>query len=154
MGSARDRHRTSSAGSAPDGSNRQGARPPDFDWVMARHACSLGAWLERLYAGARRNVETRMALRHELRDTGPIECTDVPGGFAVSRWLSETDTHVVVRVRIDGQCLRVEGSGIDVQFAGTLTLTDAGTCRLLVDGEALDEWHVLRRAFERLFFDL
>lgn len=49
--------------------------------------------------------------------------------------------------RIEVSSLRVNGS-----FVATLTLNDAGECRLSVEGEQLDRWQFLRRALEPLFF--
>jgi hypothetical protein len=125
--------------------------PSDFDWVTARHACSVGGFFERLCVGARQNVNTRKALRVELADTGPIEFTSSRGIFSVMRTVNQM-APVGVRFVLDGQTIRVEGSGVDVGFKGTLTLTDEGECRLRVNGEELDEWQVLRRGLETLFF--
>jgi hypothetical protein len=41
---------------------------------------------------------------------------------------------------------------VAVKFSGSLTLTNDALCRLRVGDEELDEWQVLRRALERLFF--
>lgn len=130
------------------------ALPPDFDWVTARHACSVAAFFERLYAGAQHNVETRKLLRLELHDHGPIEFSSTHGVFSVLRMLDVLKPPVVVRFKLEGPRIVVEGSGIDVQFSGTVTLNDAGECRLEVGGSQLDEWQVLKRALEKLFFGL
>jgi hypothetical protein len=48
----------------------------------------------------------------------------------------------------------MEESGIDVQFTGTVTLNNDCQCRLAVGNDELDEWQVLKRALEKLFFAL
>jgi hypothetical protein len=56
--------------------------------------------------------------------------------------------------RIDEQ-IAVEGSGdpvSELKFEGTLTLTNEGKCKLRVGDQELDEWQVLRKALEKLFF--
>ena len=128
--------------------------PSDWDWVKARHACSIAMFFERLHAGASKNVQTRKALRLELHDQGSIDfVTTGPGLFSVSRTMAPGGPHLAVRFILDGQRIRIEGSGVDVNLEGTLTLTDNGECRLKVGGVDLDEWQVLRRALEQLFFE-
>ena len=128
--------------------------PADFDWVSARHQCSVAKFFERLHAGAQRNVAARKGLRLELHDSGPIEFFSTHGTFSVMRTHDITKPPLVVRFNLEGPRIAVEGSGIDVQFSGTVTLTDAGECRLEVAGSQLDEWQVLKRALEKLFFGL
>lgn len=41
----------------------------------------------------------------------------------------------------------VEGQGVKVNFVADLTLNNEGDCRFLVEGEELDRWQVLSRAF-------
>jgi hypothetical protein len=90
----------------------------------------------------------------ELHDHGPIEFYSAHGTFSVMRTHDITRPPLVVRFNLEGSRIAVEGSGIDVQFSGTVTLNDAGECRLEVAGAELDEWQVLKRALEKLFFAL
>jgi hypothetical protein len=56
---------------------------------------------------------------------------------------------------LNGGTIHIEGVFADhreLSFAGTLTLTNQARCKLNVNGEALDEWQVLRKALEPLFF--
>ena len=126
--------------------------PPDWDWVTARSQCSIEAYFERLHSGANKNVQTRKEMRIELQDVGPVDLSQrVPGIFSVMRGLG-LGAYAAVRFRLDGDRIVVEGQGVDVKFEGRLTLTDAGECRLMVGAQELDEWQVLRRALEPLFF--
>ena len=69
--------------------------------------------------------------------------------FAV---FTESTQGPTVRVRLDGPRIIVSSDEAGDRFAGTVTLDDDGRCRLRVDGEALDEWQVLKRALETVLF--
>jgi hypothetical protein len=128
-------------------------RESTWDWVSARQACSIEAFFERLYLGTVKNVEVRNA---QATPGAPwqlqVQQVD-PSLFSVLRLLKYGAT-AVVRVKRNRTEIRVDGQNIDVKFIGTVTMDDEGECRLLVDGQALDEWQVLKRAFESLFFDV
>jgi hypothetical protein len=131
-------------------------KPPDFDWVAARHKCSAAVVFEALLHLAQQNVETANALRKSngLSADAHVQAT-VPGVFAVLRGL-HGPPHTV-RFRLDR-----EGSiGVDYQgvpntesFTGTLTLNNDGECRLRVGTQELDLWQVLRLALEPLLFGM
>jgi hypothetical protein len=128
--------------------------PSDWDWVTARRECSIETFYERLLAGARKNVQTRKEMRIDLRDEGPIDLSSsVPGIFSVIRSVSH-GKHVVVRFTLERDRIVIEGSGVTVKFEGRVMLNDKGECRLSVDGQELDDWQVLRRALEPVFFGL
>jgi hypothetical protein len=123
-------------------------RPRDFDWVTARHECSLAAVFAHLQDLATRNVETRNGTRR----SEPVQ-------FSVS---AGDGYFVVIRDGNLGQgsvTFRLRQSDIEIERAGqsssvTLTLNDEGHCKLLIEGvsENLDPWQVLRRALEPIFF--
>jgi hypothetical protein len=107
-------------------------------------------FLERLRAGAERNVRMRNALAD-----GIVKFIGTGSGeFSVARVMTNDQVVAVVRFRREGSRIVAEGDKVDVRFEGTLTLNDDGDCRLLVNGQELDEWQVLRRALEQLFFTL
>lgn len=126
--------------------------PPDFDWVSERQKCSMALFYERLLAGARRNVDTRNATLTTEERGNDFSVEDHGDGlFGVVR---RGAPGLAVRFKADRTTLSVEPSP-DVKgaaFSGTLTLTDKARCRLRVGDEELDEWQVLRRGLERLFF--
>lgn len=126
--------------------------PADFDWVTARQKCSVGKFFERLRIGAEKNMQARNALREERGERFHFESTSDANVCSVIRPLR--GGIVVVRFVLDGERIRVEGSGVDVNFEGTLTLNHEAECRLKVAGQELDEWQVLRLGLEALFFDL
>lgn len=124
-------------------------RPSDWDWVTARHDCTTVNFFERLYLGAKLNVETRNKQRG---GSAPVEiAAPQPGSFSIIRALS-FGGHVMVRFNLRDERIMVQGSGIVLNFEGTLTLNNDGECRLLVGGDVLDEWQVLRKALETLLF--
>jgi hypothetical protein len=126
----------------------------DFDWVTARHGCSVRAMFLRLYKGAEHDVDLRNKLREQ----------NEPSKWVVER---RNDTYFVVyresavlgfaSVEFD-----VKGSEISVvsvssqdnqwEIKATVTLNDFGDCMLLVDGKQLYEWQVRKRALEQLLF--
>lgn len=129
-------------------------KPSDWDWVTARKECSMPLFFERLKTLAQRDVKTRHAMRQELIDLGPVNFdAQIAGTFTVLRNFAPGH-HASVRFRLEGDRLFVEGAGVQVNFDGSLTLTDDGDCRLRVGEKELDPWQVLRRALEPLFFGL
>lgn len=128
-------------------------RESTWDWVTARHACSLEAFFERLYLGTVKNVEVRLAQAQADRQRLPLVVQQVDSTlFSVTRPLTAARS-AAVRFKRSATEIRVEGMEVAVNVRGTVTMNDDGHCRLLVDGQELDEWQVLKRAFESLFFD-
>ena len=120
--------------------------PPDFDWVSARHNCSVDKFFERLRLGAQSNVERRNALGSPVEGQR-FTFTSSGSLFSVAR-----GTSVGVVFRVVGERIYVEGNRIDVKFNGALTLTNEARCLLRVGDRELDEWQVLRLALEALLF--
>jgi hypothetical protein len=126
-------------------------KPSDYDWVAARAACSPLNMLSLLKADAEKNVAAiKAATKAEGREIF-LSVFDNGHSFGVVR-----RTHVGeigVRFTLYRDEIAVESQGVDVgPFTATLTLDDDGDCRLLVGGQMLDRWQVLRRALEPLFF--
>ncbi len=125
----------------------QTRKPRDFDWVTERQNCSAARYLERLVAVAQANVRTR----NEQKPGVSFGVESLSGqGFSV---FLEGEPGKAVRVRVEGETFHIEGSSsVRGSFTGVLRLCDDGECRLRVGQDDLDEWQVLRRALERLFF--
>jgi hypothetical protein len=123
-------------------------KPRDFDWVSVRARCSLVAVYESLHQGAAANAKPFNALKTGRPDVDVV--SKVPNVFAVVR--PEYGQSIAVRFVLEHDAIRVEGSGADVRMVLTLTLNDAGDCRVLLNKQELDEWQVLRRALEPLLF--
>ena len=106
--------------------------------------------LAQLKSDTEKNVDSMRALSKAGAEL-PLRVFDNGDSFGVVRqtYLGEKGVRFTLR---RGE-IRVESNqGIDVNFVATLTLSDEGECRLLVDGKQLDRWQVLRRALEPLFF--
>jgi hypothetical protein len=130
--------------------------PSNFDWVKARVDCSPTAFFERLRLGAERNTKRRNDLRtdNDKQDGMKFSFTDDGHLFSV---FCEGVPGRVVKFRMEAlSTIHVESQGMNADqkfsFLGTLTLTDKAKCRLKVGDDELDEWQVLRRALEPLFF--
>ncbi len=127
--------------------------PRDFDWVTARHECSPVRFFERLRLGAEQNTETRNRVEAERQSGMKFGHDNHRGVWSVYR---EGRAGIAVRFRLDGDTIYVEATealgGPEVNFSGTLTLTNEAKCRLRIGNEELDEWQVLRKALEPLFF--
>jgi hypothetical protein len=121
--------------------------PSDFDWVTARHQCSVAKMFEALHLEAKANVETMNRLAPER----PWNFVDAGGGFSVSRRTEFGQRGVRFTVN-DQSAVVVTGHNAPVNFTASITLNDDGECRFLVDGQELDRWQVLRRALEPLLF--
>lgn len=80
----------------------------------------------------------------------------VPGVFSVARGVPGGGPPRAVRFVLDRDgTINVETKGlVPERFSAKVTLDNWGRCRFLVGSEQLDEWQVLRRALEPLFFDL
>jgi len=124
---------------------------PDFDWVAARRACQPAVVFEGLAQQARRNVE---AMREEAggRVRARFELSYYGTEFVVFDH-AHPARKVTVRLLDASIEARQFGLAAGVDRVATLTLDDAGQCRLNVDGVALQPWQFLRRVLEPLFFE-
>jgi hypothetical protein len=133
--------------------------PSDFDWVTARHKCSVAYLFQTLLERAKQNVATMNALHKASggREDAYVHDT-VPGVFSVVRGVPGGGPPHTVRFNLDSrdETITVDAQGVPSMepFTGSLTLNEKGQCRLKVGPEQLDEWQVLRRALEPLFFGL
>ena len=127
---------------------------PNWDWVTARLGCSPSKFLERLRIGAEGNVKTRndsLTPAEHARGRLDIRSHGDQFQFVVFR-TGQPGLEVVFWA--DGQEIHVKGaaSSRDVTFTGTPTLAKNGRCKLKVNDDELDEWQVLSKALELLFF--
>ena len=128
---------------------------PDFDWVTARHQCSLHFEFEKLKRDLERNTKTR-------RDLAPVDrasevaykedgntCSVIRGPLPPA---IGTTWSVTFNLKEDRICVSNNFSKRPLSL--TLTLNDYGECRFQIDGEgAFLRWQVIRRALESIFFD-
>ena len=127
-------------------------REPYFDWVKARHDCTAVNFFNRLKLSAESNVNRRNEVAAERAPLdGGVQFRFAPDATMFSVFI-EGNAATGVRIRLQGQQIVVEGTNVNVNFSGNLMLTGDARCRLRVGNDELDEWQVLRRALEPLFF--
>ena len=127
----------------------------DFDWVTARDRCSLPNEFERLRSLVERDTAAR---KRCLPNNNSMDFKFDDGGpdyFLVMRHPVENvhgGTYVVTFKHRNDHIL-VEDKWTDRRLTLTLTLTDEGECRFMIDGEGeYHRWQVARRALCPIFF--
>lgn len=130
--------------------------PSDFDWVTARAKCSAAEIFESLRQLALGNVAQINTFRGGTNPQGPrFKFSDADPrkgrGFFVWDTFSATERRAVDFWLLD-DVIRVEQSA-RTPIDATLTLNDDGQCRFKVGTDELDNWQLLRRALEWLFFE-
>lgn len=126
----------------------------NFDWVTARHECSLRIEFAKLKRNLERNTKTRQELAPKDRpadvaykedgDTCTVLRGPLPG--AIGRTWDVTfilkDDHIAVT-----------GNMVAKPLTLNLTFNDDGECRFTINGEGeYKRWQVLRRCLEPIFF--
>jgi hypothetical protein len=126
----------------------------DFDWVTARHECSIAAQFAQVAMLAKQNVARRMALREPHV---PMRWELVEGTREIRVLRERVDVvggEVGVILQRTPQGIVVSSTDQSVAFTATVTLNAAGACRFKVDGDELELWQLLQRALEGLFFNV
>ena len=127
---------------------------PEFDWVTARHQCSLRFEFEKLKRDLERSTKTRQELAPANRpaDVGYTEdgdlCTLLRGPLphAIGKTFEVTfafkGDHILVKSNFGKEPSKL-----------TITLNDDGKCRFRINGNGeYQRWQVIRRFLEALFF--
>ena len=122
--------------------------PKELDWVRVRSGCSLALVFDALREQVQKDVEIRNELmgRHQPRCSVQSWNQD----FAVL-YGDGGGTRSVVFF-LGKNSIQIKGGSMTLLFEATLTLNDAGECKLMVDGKELELWQVRKRALENLFF--
>jgi hypothetical protein len=124
-------------------------KPDDFDWVTARSKCSVAAVFERLKLLMADDAEKR----NGLRERGEAIFSVIEGGstrFSVIAKMDHVGHKSVSFVSgVDEIAVSMEGNQL---FKATVTLSNDGNCRVLIDGKEHDLWQVRKMALETLFF--
>lgn len=120
-----------------------------FDWVKARAECCMFNVFVKMKAEIEADIETRMeqlkgyARLIKLVPTGAESfAVTLTGNGLTSRSVSFAKVGETIVIR-DG----------DVSTVASLTLNDAGECRLKVGDLERDSWQIRRTALGGLFFD-
>jgi hypothetical protein len=122
----------------------------NFDWVRELSSCSLPPIFEKLKLEVEEDIKTRMALRRE-GDAYGFEMARTVDAFTV--YLNSNHRREAVKFTLKEKCIEVSDSSGDQMFEATLTLNDEGECRVKIDGQERELWHMRRLALEGLFFD-
>lgn len=122
--------------------------PPDFNWVQARHACSLDTAFARLALQVRGDCDVRNGLRAERGETVKFAVTEHGDRFAV---VAEGWRASVTFTRQDDQVV-IAGSGLSAAIQASLRLTQDGICVWHVAGADLLPWQLAKQALEGLLF--
>jgi hypothetical protein len=126
------------------------AAPSEFDWVKARASCSLSAVFKELQLGAQSDVQTVGSLSVGGRDAKFVVTNLVRGRFSVVR--EEGSFSESVNFVLANGAITVRDDQDTILVSGTITLNNAGQCRLKVDQEELELWQFRRMAMEKIFF--
>ena len=120
----------------------------DFDWVEARHNCSIRVEFEKL----RRDVEKATEQHKKLTlDDARFEFHDEGDFFVVQCFRGHEDETGAVFTRKNGS---IEVDAAATKFTVSLTLNDDGECRYRI-GDGPQEylrWQVIRRVLQPVFF--
>lgn len=125
--------------------------PTEFDWVRARSNCSLPVIFKVLHLGAQNDVQTMGSLAVAAGQPRFSVTPMVRGRFSVVREdgaFPESVNFVLANGAITAQ----DDQGT-VLVAATITLNNAGQCRLKVETEELEQWQFRRKTLEKLFFE-
>lgn len=122
--------------------------PSDFDWVTARRNCSGAKVMELLSLEAKKNVESIKTI-NQGRVREPVQYVGFDGGFSI---VTDSFRSTGLRFSLMDDNIYVHDSAGQLKLTASLTLNDQGKCRLLVEGQELDRWQLLKRVLEPLFF--
>jgi hypothetical protein len=123
--------------------------PVDFDWVTARGECSVKSMFVSLLVGVRADVTARNKLAKPK--TVRFEGQETMRTFIVARYDDLQDGIATATFGYDGDKLTVLLNGT-LKAEATLTLNKKRECRLLVNGEELEQWQFRKMALESIFF--
>jgi hypothetical protein len=120
-----------------------------FDWVTRRSACTLA----KIFTALRLQVEQDVKTRNDLRpDNSPYKFSVAENVGSFSVFLEGKDVRMAVVFNLTEHAILVRDENGNPMFEVTLTFTDAGECRLKVNGEDRESWQVRRMALEELLF--
>jgi hypothetical protein len=122
---------------------------PKFDWVTERSSCSLPKVFKTLRLQIQEDVKSRNALRP---DNSPYEFSiaENAGDFTVT--LQAKNVRQSVIFSLAEHAISVRDDKGTPMFDVSLTFTDEGKCRLIVNNQPRELWQVRRMALEELFF--
>ena len=128
----------------------------NFDWVTARHRCSIASEFERLRCAVEKDCNARRKCSG-VDESVQFNFADGEDHFSVARTqpdIRHGEAHrASFHLRLDHIAVVDTWREEKRQMILTLTLNDEGECRFLIDGEGeYLRWQVARRALCPLFF--
>lgn len=125
---------------------------PDFNWVTARHGCSLASMFVRLRQQADQDVRTRQAQLGAASDTRFELISNSDRMFSVIR--HDDPSFVAVDFSIDANLIKIERKSPAFTKHLGVSLCDDGVCRFTFKDEAIahEPWQITRLALEPLMF--
>jgi hypothetical protein len=127
-------------------------KPSNFDWVTARHQCSLKDVFEEMRIGIRDDIETRNAtLPDDDPDYPTLKAHESANTVRVYWHDMYSPSAKFVEFKLTSQSLSIVTQD-GPQFEAFIGLNDDGDCKLKISGKELDLWQVRRKALEPLMF--
>ncbi len=121
--------------------------PDDFDWVTARHQCSMNVIFERFCHDVQKDVQVwERVSAHQ----GTVVCDRQVDFLAVVTNGRPDAPKVTCWLR--DQAIDISRNGDASSFTVTLTLNRDRQCRFVVDGAEREGWEIRQMALEPLFF--
>lgn len=128
-------------------------KPADFDWVTARHECSLRSIFESLRLGIREDIEIRNSTLPDDPDTQELRITERVATIRIY-WhdvFNPAPNPAYVEFKLEPHNISVTNQE-GLLLEASLCLNDDGDCKLRVGGKEFDLWQVRRKALESLLF--
>jgi len=123
----------------------------EFDWVTERANCSIAAVFAKFQTGVANDASTWNTLpdsasrKIDIVEAAPVFKAVRRGVPSAGLWY--------VQFTCDAAAIRIRSNDDAIRIDATLTLNNAGECRLKVGAnQELELWQVRRMALEQLFF--
>ena len=128
-------------------------RMTNFDWVKAFSECSLSKVFEELKTQVEADIKTRKALQDKERTWGGHYGFQFINGNDTFKVMLESNARrEVVKFTLGDKSILVTDSQGETILEAFLTLNDLGECRVKINGQERELWHMRRLALEQLFF--
>jgi hypothetical protein len=125
---------------------------PDFDWVTARAECSISRMFVRVQSQVKADVERRNALLSAHERLKFLVEVHSDSEFSVKREGTGQEEPGTVRFRRNESDIAIASNDGTLKLTVTLTVDHLNECRLVLNGEHVDEWQLRKLALESLFF--
>jgi hypothetical protein len=125
-----------------------------FDWVKARNDCSIDTVFDRLRLGVQGDVVKRERIRASSGADprkGKFTFASNIGRFSASFRTHDNEGSVII-FTLRRNRIVITNDQDEQLMSATVTISDDRECRIVVDGEQLEEWQFRKRALETLFF--